>query len=116
MMPKRILAVVMACAFAAAFATNATAEQVVDDEYVWLFDDGADNNVSATTDWRFYVELPAYVALDDSDTYWNFTCYAQMVNNTGSAATGDDVFDDCPKMFSVTICRVNARSIHAVKD
>ena len=85
---KRILAVVLACVFVAALTPGAMAEQE-GDGFVWLFNDGADDNVSATTDWRFYVEVPAYVALDDSDGYWNFTCYAQMVNNTGSASTGD---------------------------
>lgn len=55
------------------------------DSYIYLYDDGADLNASATTDWRFYLATPSYFGLDDTDEYWNFTCYGQMVNNTGEA-------------------------------
>lgn len=55
--------------------------------YVYLYNNGA-NEANATTDWQFYVEAPAALALDDSTGYWNFTAYGEMVNNTGSAATG----------------------------
>jgi hypothetical protein len=56
--------------------------------YVYLYNDGANANVSATTDWQFYVESPAALALEDSTGYWNFTAYGEMVNNTGTATTG----------------------------
>jgi hypothetical protein len=55
--------------------------------YVWLYDNGADGAPSATTDWKFYVETPSYVGLDDPSGYWNFTVYGEMVNNTGRAKT-----------------------------
>lgn len=56
--------------------------------YVYLYNDGANENTSATTDWQFYVEAPAALALEDTSGYWNFTAYGEMVNNTGTATTG----------------------------
>lgn len=55
---------------------------------VYLYNDGANGNTSATTDWQFYVDSPAAWALDDSTGYWNFTAYGEMVNSTGTATTG----------------------------
>jgi len=39
---------------------------------------------TASTDWQFYVETPSYVALDDSDLYWNFTVYADCLDVVGA--------------------------------
>lgn len=55
--------------------------------YVWLYDNGANDAPSATTDWKVYVETPSYVGLDSPSGYWNFTVYAELVNNTGHAIT-----------------------------
>lgn len=55
--------------------------------YVYLYNDGANENTSATTDWQFYVEAPAALALEDTAGYWNFTAYGEIVNNTGTAST-----------------------------
>lgn len=88
-MKRSFLAVVIAAAFAALVAVSPLASAYKQgDGYILLFNDGADGAASATTDWQFYVETKDYVGLDDPDGYWNFTCYGQMVNNTGSAATG----------------------------
>lgn len=55
------------------------------DGYIYMYDNGAADAPNATTDWRFYVAMPGYVGLDDTDEYWNFTAYGQMVNNSGEA-------------------------------
>ena len=65
-------------------AAPAQASYVEDGGRVWLLDDGGDN--LAATDWRFSVSLPdAWTVEDDS---WTIPVYGQMVNSTGSAATG----------------------------
>ena len=79
---------VLALMMALTAALPAVQAESVGAGYVYLYNDGANENTSATTDWQFYVEAPAAVALDDSTGYWNFTVYGEMVNNTGTASTG----------------------------
>lgn len=50
--------------------------------HAYLLDNGA-GSVNSTTDWKFVIEQPMYLARDNG--YWNFTVYGEMVNNTGSA-------------------------------
>jgi hypothetical protein len=69
-------------------AMPAVRAESVGSGYVYLYDNGANDEPNATTDWQFYVEAPAALALDDGSGYWNFTAYGEMVNNTGTAATG----------------------------
>lgn len=86
-MKRSFLAVLMVSLVALVAMGSLVSAEQVGDGYVYLFNNGADGGASATTDWRFYVQTREYVGLDDSTGYWNFTCYAQMVNNTGSATT-----------------------------
>jgi hypothetical protein len=89
-MKLRNLAIVsvLALMMALTAALPAVQAESVGAGYVYLYNDGANENTSATTDWQFYVDAPAAVALDDSSGYWNFTAYGEMVNNTGAASTG----------------------------
>jgi hypothetical protein len=89
-MKLRNLAIVsvLALMMALTAALPAVQAESVGAGYVYLYNDGANENTSATTDWQFYVDAPAALALDDSSGYWNFTAYGEMVNNTGTASTG----------------------------
>jgi len=52
--------------------------------YVWLTDDGKVNTTDFTgTDYRFFVDVPAYLGLDQD--YWNITVYGEWINNSGYA-------------------------------
>lgn len=78
------LAVCMAVALALCAALAPASAYVASSGGVWLTDDGAGNYTS--TDWRFYVSVPASVGLDE--TYWNLSVTSDLVNASGSAAAG----------------------------
>ena len=79
-----IPALALLAVFALAFAPGAQA--AVDHSsygYVYLLDDGGEA-VSEATDWRVYVQVPAGPYIDAES--WNYTVYAQLINNTGLAS------------------------------
>lgn len=78
------LAVCMAVALALCAALAPAQAYVASSGGVWLTDDGGSNYTS--TDWRFYVSVPASVGLDS--TYWNMSVTSDLVNASGSAAAG----------------------------
>jgi len=63
-----------------------TPAQAADPEngYVYLLNDGR-TSVNATTQFQFYVEVPAALGLDAD--YWNLTVYADPVRATATNAT-----------------------------
>lgn len=82
---KRIasyVAVCMAVALALCAALAPAQAYVASSGGVWLTNDGAANYTS--TDWRFYVAVPASVGLDEA--YWNLSVTSDLVNASGSAA------------------------------
>jgi len=78
------LAVCMAVALALCAALAPAQAYIASSGGVWLTDDGGSDYTS--TDWRFYVAVPASVGLDE--TYWNLTVTSDLVNASGSAAAG----------------------------
>lgn len=78
-----VVMMLAALAIAGAMAPSVYAAQP-STTYVWLTDDGKVNTTDFTgTDYRFFVDVPAYLGLDQE--YWNITVYGEWVNNSGYA-------------------------------
>lgn len=86
MRPIRALSFALALLAACSLVIAPGAQAAVDHSaygYVNLLDNGA-TAVNETTDWRVYVEVPAGSYIDAEA--WNYTVYAQLINNTGLAS------------------------------
>lgn len=78
------MAAALALALAVLLASTPASAAIAGNGHVYMLNTGG-GTMGATTDWRFYVETPTTLALDQDE--WVFEVYGEKVNNTGSATT-----------------------------